>query len=1051
MKLLTSLLFVLIVSTSVANSLPQQQMVTGTVTDATTGNPLPGVNVLIEGTKTGTSTNLNGKFSHPKPDDGSVIVLSFIGYVTQKVTYSGQPVIDIKLSPNIQTLEEVVVTGYGTQKKSDLTGAISTVKAKEIEKSTPVNIEAALQGRVPGLVVTSNSGDPGSYGTTITIRGIGTVNNNNPIYVVDGMLVDVSDQTNRANNINFLNPSDIASIEVLKDASAQAIYGSRGANGVILITTKKGSEGTPKVTFSSTFGYESLIRINKLMNASEFKDWVVTSNYTDYMRSVSNPDPHVDPDTLANSKPVVARYNTGVNTDWMKEILRNDRFSQNYDLSFSGGTKDFHYGASAGFLDKKGLIQLSEYKRYSFRLNTDYQVSKYITLGENLGITSSHQTGSWYITNIMSSTINSDPTFPVLKPSGSVDPADPDYNFNKYAPMGNGPNPVATIQLENFPLSYFTMVGNLFAEATILKEIKLRSSWGFNMAMNDLTHFTPKYYISSTINNTVSQLSKTTTLSNGWVWENTLTWNKKMKNHLLTALLGLTSEYTKITAQSASKQGIPSNDLEMQTFDAATTEPMITGGINTFAMMSYFGRFNYSFRDRYLLTATVRRDGSSKFGPGYKWGTFPSFSLGWKISEEEFFKNFAGDFISNLKLRAGWGQIGNSSLPVYNAYASQLVSTSSSDDFRYNFGDNIYHGYWYSRVGRPDITWETTEQTNIGVDISILKNELSISADYYIKNTRNMLLQIPLVSYAGYYPQSIVPYSNAGAVQNKGFEVIINYQGKTGNFTYGASINGSTFKNVVTSLGLGNKPIIADWPSVSRTEVGSSIGRFYGYVTDGIFQTEAEVQNYKGPNGTVLQPNAHAGDFRFKNINNDETIDGSDETWIGTPWPKLTYGFNLNLGYKVFDLVVFFQGSYGNEIYDWGRELGNSLHAPPNEYYYNNAWRGPGTSNSDPIFTTVDQNGNYYNNSNFYVENGSYLRLKNLQIGFNLSKSACEKLKLTNCRIWAGGTNLLTITKYHGNDPEVGATTTPAQNPGAERDDYYPKPIEITMGLTISF
>ncbi|MFN8254485.1 MAG: TonB-dependent receptor [Bacteroidales bacterium] len=1033
----------------VAKSNSWQQILTGTVIDATTGEPLPGVDLKIKGTNNGTMTDSYGNFSIPKPETGAIFVFSFVGYKSEKITYSGQETVDIKLSPEVTLLDEAVVIGYGTIKKSDLTGAVGSINSKVLEKSTSVNIGSAMQGQVPGLMATSNAGDPAAE-PVILIRGIGTVNNTTPIYVVDGMLIDKSDPSNRASNIAFLNPADVASIEVLKDASAQAIYGSRGANGVILITTKKGAEGAPKITFSTSFAYENLILETRLLNAAEYKDWWVTSNYNDYMRVTDNPDPNVDPDTIFGSREVVERYNTGVNTDWMHEILRNDRFSQNYDFSLTGGTKDFHYAASAGYLDKKGLLQQSEYKRYSFRLNTDYKAGKHITMGENLGITSSAQEGDWYQTGIISSAMGGDPTYPVLKPDSLVDPRDPNYYINKYAPMGNSTNPVTETILQEYPRSVLTIAGNIFGELKLFKQLKFRSSWGFNLARQEQSHYTPTYFISDGVNNPVSKLEEWDWGTNGWVWENTLTWNKIFGLHNITALLGYTSEYKKNTNQYGSKQGIPGNDPELQTFDAATYNPVLTGSYNTISMVSYFARINYSFADRYLLTATVRRDGSSKFGPGHKWGTFPSFSLGWKINEEPFFKNATANFFNDLKLRAGWGQIGNSSLPVNNAYVSLLGTTSPTTgaDYRYNFGNNVYSGYWLTTMGTEDITWETTGQINFGIDISILKGALTFTADYYIKDTKNMLLQVPAVYYAG-YPYGGSPYTNEGSVRNNGYEVLLNYQGRSGNFSYGASVNFSSFRNEVTSLRQGKETLNSNTPA--QIAVGHPISAYYGFVTDGIFQNAKEVSNYKGPNGTVLQPNAFPGDFRFKNINNDETIDGFDQTWIGNPWPKLTYGFTINLGFKSFDLVAFFQGSYGNDIYDGARQYGYSIHKPPNEYFYKNAWRGEGTSNSIPAFSTVDWNGSYYNYSDFYVDNGSYMRLKNLQLGYNLPKPACEKLKISGCRFWIGGTNLFTITKYHGNDPEVGATENPLQGAGFDNHSYYPKPSEYSMGLTLSF
>lgn len=1054
MKLTSLLLFLLLVTSSTAKGLPQQQIVTGTITDSITGVPLPGVHVVIDSTQTGSLTDINGKYSFPKPDIGKMLVFSFVGYVTERIIYSGQPVIDLKLSQSVLSMDEVIVIGYGTVKKSDLTGSVASVSSKDIEKAVPVNIQSALQGRVAGLVTVSNSGDPAGEGS-ITIRGIGTVNNNRPVYVVDGVLIEGNPNSMDASNINFLNPFDIASIDVLKDASAQAIYGSRGANGVILITTKKGNAGAPVVSFNSTFTYEGSARTAKLMNADEYRDYILTSNYNGYIRQHPDANSNLLPDTLNNAtKAMIDQYNKGFNTDWMKEIQRKDKWSQNYDLSISGGTRDFHYSGSIGYLDKKGLMLYSGYKRYSVRLNTDYKTSKFVTVGENLGITSSSQTSDWNWINTVRLAMWSDPISPVLQPPDTVNKADPNYEYNKYSPLYlGGMNPVMQAEiLKNIRRVYLTMVGNVFMEVTILKDFKFRSSFGTNLARMDFTYYNPAFDITSSPNN-LSQVNKVLNASNGWLWENTITWTKVLKDHSFNAFIGYTSEYTKITNFTASKKNTPGNAPEMQTFDAATDQPIVNGGYNVLTMNSYLGRINYSFLDKYLLTASVRRDGSSKFAEGNRWGTFPSFSLGWKIVDEGFFRNLGASFISNLMLRASWGHIGNSSIPAYYGYVSQVssnIALTGGIDNRYIFNENIYQGYSLSTIGTPDLTWETTEQTNFGLDLAFLKNTLSLSVDYYIKNTRHMLLQVPFPYYAG-YPFGAAPYTNAGSVQNKGIEMVIRWNGKRGNFSYGAEINGSSYKNVVTNMGNGNKPILSNggwYPN--RTEVGSSIGRFYGYVVDGVFQTEEEVQSNKVPDGTVLQPNAHAGDFRFKNLNNDAAIDAGDETWIGDPWPKLVYGLNLNLGYKVFDLIVFFQGSYGNDIYDWGREYGNTLGVMAPEYFYKNAWRGQGTSNSHPILSTYQQNENY-RNSNYYVEDGSNMRLKNIQFGYNLPKKICEKVKISDARIWVGSTNLLTLTKYHGNDPEIGASQSPTLNAGIDQAGYYPKPIEMSLGINISF
>ena len=1052
MKLLSSFFFVLAISTSIAYSSFQQQYVTGIVTDAKTGQPITGVNVIFEGTQMGTLTDLNGNFSLPKPENGTVVIFSFIGYLTEKFTWSGQAVIDIKLSPNVLTLEEVVVTGYGTIKKKDLTGAISTVKAKDIEKSTPVNIESALQGQVPGLIITSLSGAPGSE-PIVRIRGIGTVNNNNPVYVVDGVLIDPSQGEF---NLNFLNPNDISSVEILKDASAQAIYGSRGANGVILITTKKGTEGVPRVTFSSSFGFKNIIRIPPVLNREEFKDYMVTCYTNGYLRT------HPDSGTTVPLKTLISNYNTmrymmeeykdSTYTDWYKEIRNKNALNQNYNLSINGGTKYAHYAANIGYLNEDGSVRRYGYQRYSFRLNTDFTVGKNFVIGENLGITYDKRKNNDY-NGPIGTAMSADPLIPVYQTKDSVSINDPNYIYDRYSASSiGGGNPLLDIERSNWTQSRLNLVGNIFTEITILKDFKFRSSMGFSSVYNETSDFSPQFYVSSSPgwNNPVQTVSEYDGISYGWIWENTLTYSKKITDHSLTALLGFTSEYTDNRNMNGSKQSTPSNDPEVRTFNAATLNPLLSGTYSIITLMSYLGRLNYSYREKYLLTTSLRLDGSSRFGPGHKWGNFPSFSLGWNLSKEDFFKNMDQEIISNLKFRGGWGQIGNSSLPVNSAYVSQ-VSSNSPDWWlptRYIFGDQVYQGYTVSTIGTPNITWETTQQTNIGVDIAFLKNALTLTADYYIKDTRNMLLQVPVPWYSG-YPSTASPYTNAGSVRNKGFEIILELKEKSGDFTYGASINGSVFNNTVTSLEMGNKPI--DY-AFSRTEVGKPIGYFRGYVVEGVFQSDFWVKSHVTPEGEPIQPYAQVGDFKFKDLNGDGKIDDNDQTDIGSPWPKLTYGFNVNLGYKAFDLSIFFQGSYGNDIFDMGmwRHLNFVGSGQEYEYIYQDAWNGPGSTNSNPILTTVDQNDNF-RPSSYFVEDGSYLRLKNLQFGYNIPKKLCNKMMISNGRIWAGCTNLLTFTRYRGIDPEAGANGSPLIEAGYDWNNFFPQTREFTLGFTVTF
>ncbi len=1053
MKLKIFFISVFLISTSFSRGAPQEQKLTGTVTDAVSGEPLPGVNVVVEGTTTGVSTDSNGKYNLPKPVNGAILIFSFVGYNGERITYSGEPVVDVMLSRVLKVLDDVVVIGYGTIRKSDLTGSIASVSAKDIEKSTPVNIQSVLQGRVPGIVATATSGAPWSE-AFIRIRGIGTVNNNDPVYVVDGTIIDNTDPNNPASNIRFLNPWDIERIEVLKDASAQAIYGSRGANGVILITTKKGSEGMPKVTFTSSTGFNNITKKPEVLNRDEFYDYVLTCYSNGYIRTHPGSSPVIPIDTLKNTyktvRQVAEEYEIGIYTDWPDEVLNENVMNQNYNLLISGGTKYSHYSASAGYVYSEGLISKYNNKRYSFRLNTDYSLGKFITVGENVGISSEKQNGFRDYGPSFQSAMESDPLAPVLKPEGSVDPDDPDYRYNKYAASGiTGDNPVLMVDLMNWKNSLLTLAGNIFGEAKIIKDLTFRSSYGFNIAYSDITEYSPKYNNTTLVQeNSVSKVSNTNYRTNGWIWENTLTYSKIIKNHSITALLGYTSEYTHALIQNASKQGTPNNDPEMQTFDAATINSNITGGYNVVAMASYIGRVNYSYEGRYLLTASVRHDGSSRFAERYRWGTFPSFALGWNIHKEEFFKNVIDKYISNLKLRAGWGQIGNSSLPVNSAYVSQVSSgwTDGWLDNRYIFGETVYTGYFYKTIGTPDITWETTEQMNFGIDLGLLKNSLNLTADYFVKLTKDMLLQIPNPKYVG-YPWTAEPYTNAGSVQNSGFELLAEYKGKSGDLSYNLSINAATFRNKVTSLGNGNKPIIY---GINRTEVGKPMAGFYGFIINGIFQSEYSVQSETGVTGQVMQPDAHAGDFRFLDLNADGKIDSKDETWIGDPWPKLTYGFNIILGYKPFDLLLFLQGSYGNDLYSTALAWQNPGSGNVLKYIYEKAWRGPGTSDTDPILTSVNNNDNF-RFSDYLVQDASYMRLKNLQVGFNIPEELCKKIKMSDCRFWIGGTNLFTVTKYPGIDPEVGTSSKPVWGEGWDWNSYFPFSREIILGINVSF
>jgi TonB-linked SusC/RagA family outer membrane protein len=1020
------------------------------------GNPLSGATVQVKGTNQFTQTDQNGDFSLNAPSSSSRLVFSFTGYTPKEITVGNHSNVNVTLDPANATMGEVVVVGYGTQKKSDLTGAISSVSAKDLAKATPVNATEALQGRAAGVQVTTNSGAPGTEGT-IRIRGIGTVNNNDPLFVVDGMFVS---------SINYLNPSDIARIEVLKDASATAIYGSRGANGVVLITTQKGSIGKPIITFNANTSISKVTNLAKTLNRDQYLDYLKTAYLNGYLRSVANANPNEDPFTSTDpffnytKNTLKPWYDKGYYTNWADSLFKT-AVVQSYDIGIRGGASNVRYAASAGYFDQKGILENSEYKRYTFRLNTEYTVNKRLVIGENLSVAHSNTLGGGAYgyagsasNGIINGILSADPLTPIINPNAN--PNDPDYQYNKYmySVVQNAGTPAAAIARINDRSNLLKLVGNVYGELELIKGLKLRTSLGYDYQTIDSSGFSPKYFIATNDQNPTSTVAQGNSNFFGQVWENTLNYNTKIADHSITGLLGYTEELYKGKFTNATRTGTANNDPSLQVLNAATGAITLTGNKTNFALRSYFARINYSYADKYLLTATVRRDGSSKFATGKQWGTFPSVSTGWRISNEKFFQNLkALSFISSLKLRAGWGQIGNQSMPggTNNPYLSLVEGTNG---YRYIFGDALANGNYLTSLGTPAISWETSQQTNIGIDLSLFglyKNALTFSADYFVKNTKNMLLSVPLPSYTG-FPS--IPYTNAGNIQNKGFEIVVAYQGKAGSFTYGMSANASHFITKAVSLGAGNKPIVYNDPytqlNINRTQVGRSVGEFYGYLTDGIFQNTAEVQGYN-KNGTMIQPNALPGDFRFKDLNGDGVIDANDQTWIGNPLPKLLYGYNLNLGYKNFDVAVLFQGSYGNKLVNVNKKYRRILTGGgfgADLIAYEAAWRGEGTSNTQPIISTINKNDNF-RVSDWYVEDGSYLRLKNLQIGYNISPSWFKRAGISGSRIWIGGTDLFTITKYTGNDPEAGLSANPLM--AGREFSAYPKMKRYSLGVNLTF
>lgn len=1003
----------------------QREQITGIVTDVN-GEPIIGANVVEKGVTNGTTTDMNGKFSL-LVSRRAMLEISYIGYLAKTVVVGESTVLDIKLIENTQALDEVVVVGYGTQKKRDVTGSVASVSSKDLRSLPVTNSTSLLQGRAAGVMVSADNGSPGAA-VSVRIRGIGTVNNNSPLYVIDGVPVE---------GMSNINPLDIERMEILKDASASAIYGARAANGVVLVTTKKGQLGKPNITFETYMGSSSPWKSLRQLNAGQYYDMVKVAH--------QNGGTSV-PTDLEKS------YKQGYDTDWWKEITRS-AMVQNYYLSASGGSEEVKYAFSGGYFQQDGIVKGSDYERFSFRMNSDYKLSRYVKVGINLGITNVNKhviPTSGQATNAVHQSRILEPLIPVRSPD--MDTKDPNYEFNQYTSptITDATNPVAVIARNFDKRNEFVVTGNVYADVNLYKGLVYKMNLGLDINNDNKDVFAPQYYLNPREFSNLNSVERAYGRGNRLAFENTLAYDVTIADdHVLSVLGGITAETLSSDGFSGSKQGTPSNGEYFRVLGAATENDQITGFKNHSALLSYLGRINYNYKNKYLLTASVRRDGSSRFAKGNQWGTFPSASFGWRISEEAFFKKLEASFIDDLKIRIGWGQIGNQNI-ADNAYLSLI---DGSNFRRYSFGGIVLQGYSPSTIGNPDIKWETVEQTNFAVDMSLFNNKLTLSADYYIKRTKDMLLNLPIVSYSG-FPNN--PWSNAGTVDNRGLELQLTYRNMISDFNYEIGLNFSTIKNEVVSLGKG-EPLSSGGTkmgNVTKTEVGHSIGEFYGYAMDGIFQTEDEVK-------AGYQPNARPGDVRFKDIAGpkdangnltgpDGKIDDNDKSYIGSPIPDCMLGLNLALSYKNFDLSMFFQGVFGNEIYNAHKIF---THAPAGYYNvsedaYLNAWKGAGTSNEQPIISTNNPNDNF-RNSSFFVENGSYLRLKNAQLGYRLPKAWTDLMRISSVRLYVSAQNLFTITGYKGIDPELSLSSP--LGAGIDAEGVYPQSKTFMGGISVNF
>lgn len=1012
----------------------QVKKISGTITDSSTGEPLIGA-VVQETTLNATTTDIDGKYSLNV--DGNKIVISYVGYETQQITVSGSGTYDVKLVSNIN-LDEVVVVGYGVQRKSDLTGAISSISGKDLQNQAASNVSGMLVGKASGVFVSASSGQPGSS-AVVRIRGLGTVNDNNPLYVVDGQFMD---------NINSLNPSDIERIEILKDASALAIYGSRGSNGVIIVTTKSGVSGRTTVNLDMSLGVKNAYKSLKMMNSDQYYNFIMESRKND-----SNWD---NTGATGNAYNFTQLYKRGYDTNWWDEATRTG-ITQNYNVSVRKGTENSRSVLSLGYLTEDGTIISTNFDRISLRIAQEYDIAKIVTVGANLSLATMKQRKADALSSF-SNILAAEPFTPVINPL--VDPNSENYENNKYAPTEwtFNKNPIADLEIPNRYNDQFNAFGNIFADVKLFKGLNYRFQYSFERNNDKYHEFTP-LYVNTFTDYTVSD--KEGKLTNhrpslyesesrvlNQIFENRLNYNNKIGAHLIDLMGAITYETRKSEAFGAYGAGAIGNSEEYEVLDSNPESHSVGGSKSSASMMSYLARLNYSYNNKYLLTASFRADGSSAFSKGNRWGYFPSVSLGWRITNEQFFQKLNLDsWLDDVKIRLGWGRNGNARIDQ-NA-ALTLVGTSTNDKWSFD-GENFSQGYYLSYTGNKNVKWEISEQANVGLDLTLFNkanNTLNMTMDYYVKTTRDILLPFSLPSFGGFTNS---PYMNAGEIENKGFEFSANYTNSTvKDFSFNVGVNLSAYKTKIKSLSIGEYGLEYLSGSNGRSYVNEPFNKFWGYKYLGIFQTQAEIDSYVDANGNKIQPLAQPGDFKFANLNNDDPLNDDDRTFIGDPNPDLIYGFNLGLQYKDFDLSMSFQGTLGNDIWNVAKgSLASPGFSNALEEAYTRAWKNEGDDAKYPRISSTDPNSNM-RGSSFYVENGSYLRLQNVQLGYNVPAKLCKQTKIfSSLRIFASAQNLFTITGYTGLDPEVGTDSPLNMGLGSVR---YPTPRTFLFGINAQF
>lgn len=1008
----------------------EKRKVTGVVLDES-NLPIPGASVFVAGTSVETTTDFEGKFTLDVPENTTTLSVSFVGFETKEVNIENKTEIRVMLSEAPSQLDEVLVVGYGTEQRRNVTASISTVKMKDIVSQPKANVVEMLEGRLPGVQIMSDN-SPGG-GSSIRVRGFSTINNNDPLVIIDGVPA--------SNGLNGINPSDIETLQVLKDAASSSIYGSRAANGVVVITTKKGGKnGKTEIQFDGYSGIQSAFNLPDMLNAQQYGDLLWQASKNDGKIPASgiygnNPDSATIPAYLNTASTIPSD-----DVQWINEIMQPAAV-HSYNLSMSKGDKKGQHSFSLGYFNQEGIIRYTGFERYSARFNSSYNVNDFFTIGENFTASYAEQLAA--NTNVSLGSIVYDALqFPSIVPIYDIN-----GNFAGN-PINDIANPLGNLtRAKDNKQKRIQALGNVFASVKV-SDFTFKTSLGLDYQSYNYRGFSPVYNEILT-QNVKNSLTTSNSFNYQLTLSNTLNYVKKIGAHNVDILLGQEAIKYYYEGFGASRQNFLYEDLNFRYLSYGTENQLNTGTAEEWALNSYFARANYNFNQKYLISATVRRDGTSKLANN-NWGTFPAVSAGWRVDKEDFF-DFGNNFSSFL-LRASWGQTGNQQLPSYSTIDSYSNNNNYSDYAISGGQTAVATGLTQTRVANANLSWETTTQQTIGVDLGFFNDKLKVTAEYYNKETNDILVYnvVPL-TYGG---TNDGQWINDGQMKNSGFELDLNFSDKKNDFSYDLALNVTRYKNELTGL---NSVAYLGIPSsslhsinfgqeVSRSAVGQPIGSFYGYVADGLFRSQQEVTDYG------MQPNAQAGDIKFKDVNGDGLVDSKDRTFIGSPHPDLMLGFNINLKYKQFDLGMFFNGSFGNDLYNLTKYKTGFYNQ--SAYNKNAALLGAWTidnPNSDIPRLSLDDRNNNIRPSSYYVEDGSYFKLNNLQLGYTFAPEVLEGMKL---RIYTQASNVFTITNYSGMTPQIGLQSYSSSNRnldiGVDRG-IYPPSRTFTFGCNLNF